>query len=283
MMVFLKRGRGAKPGGPGRAERGGARGRGGFVFVMVLILMVMAVATIGWSVARVRAQSAIVALQVDEYQRHHEMLGVRALVADWLTDMDVRSALAPMSRSVEAARVVELPTGALVTLWVQDGQAAALGRLDLEMTDDQRALQVDILSRLPLDDRRLVRSAGPLQISLWGAPFEILLAAARGNYDLANVVDELRRDPELNRARFLSEVRDAGFNGSEGQELLQIFTLNPMLWRVNVEVVTDRTLNRYTLLAQAEGNIVEILEWRALPDGEEFPAHLMLGEEGAGV
>lgn len=237
---------------------------------MVLLLMVVAVATIGWSITRTRTQTAVVAMQLNEYQRHHEMLGVRAIVRDWLNDPDVRESLPINAATGEIAHVLELPTGELVSLTVLDGQGTALARLDIAMNDNQRALLIDILSRLPRDDPRFTRGFGPIKISLRGAPQEVLLAAARGDYDLANTLDDLRVRPDLNRAQLLTELRNAGYTAGEGQELLSVFDLNTILWRVNVEVVSDRALNRYTLLAQVEGNIAEILEWQALPEGTDF-------------
>lgn len=242
---------------------------------MVLLLMVIAVATIGWSITRTSAQTAVVAMQVNEYQRHHEMLGVRSIVRDWLNDSDVRDSLPFHARHGEIVHVLELPTGELISLAVQDGQGTALARLDIAMNENQRALQIDILSRIPRDDPRFTRGFGPVKISLKGAPPEIILAAARGNHNLANTLNDLRARPELNRAQFLTELRNAGFTGGEGQELLSIFDLNTILWRVNVEVVSDRALNRYTLLAQVEGNIVQILEWRALPEGTDFQTQFL--------
>lgn len=244
--------------------------RRGFVFLTVLLLMVVAVATIGWSIARARAQSAVVAMQLAEYHRHHELLGVRSIVRDWLSEADVQRGLAGFSRQEEAAYALELPTGELITLFVEDGQATALARLDIAMPIHQRAIQIDILSRLPRNNPRYTRSVGPVKISFWGASPEVLLAACRGNYNLLNSILNLREQATLTNAQFLTEIRNAGFDGGEGQELLSILEFNPVLWRVNVEVLTHNRLNRYTLLAEVRGNVAEILEWRALPEGKGF-------------
>ncbi len=250
---------------PPRAQRG-------FAFLMVLVLLVIATTMIGWFLARVSLQNHISTLQVAEYRRHHELMGLRDLVQHFASDRDHRDLLDEYVMEGGLAHQIVLPSGDTISLLIHDAQGGALTRLDPDLSEDQRYRMFDILSRLPANQKHLFRRVGPMGISLFGAPDEVVRAAAGDNFDLADDILDLRTDPEINVGQFTQQLRERGHEQDVVQDIQTVFTFSPTTFRVDAEVEEEGgAVRRYVVTIQRNGNIVTIVETKALGAGALFP------------
>lgn len=259
----------AHPRAPRRRERRG------FVFLMVLMLLIVGATMIAWSMSRITLQNKVAALQIDEYRRHHELMGLRDIVQHFASDRDHRDMLDDFATTAGIAHQIELPTGELISLIVHDGQGGVLSRLDANLAPDQRARLIDILARLPVNRPHLFRRVGPYGISFRAAPEEVIWAIVGENTQLGSTLLDLRSDPEqqdLTAGSFSQELMARGHTNEEVQDLQSIFTFTPSIFRIDAEVEDDRGVRRYVLTLERVGNIVPpLLDARALPRGDLFP------------
>lgn len=247
------------------------RRRRGFVFVMVLILLLITTAITTIALSRSNLQSRINNLRLDEYKRHHEMMGLREVIKLWFNQVD-NQALTEFANAGGVAQQIELPTGKLVSILVHDGQGPALGNLDADMTSAQREILLDMLLRLPARSPNLVRNAGPVRISLRTAPDAVVYALAGGDFELAETMLEARREgEEFTQSTLMDALKSAGYEEESLKPVFDMITFQPNLWRIDVEVEDDRGIRRYTLLATLSGQQSRVLEWRALPEAALFP------------
>lgn len=243
--------------------------RRGFIFLLVLLVLMIATIMIGVGIERAVAQSAIANLRLDEYKRHHEMLGVRDVVLDWFQRPGVRERMVEFAKDGGTAYTAVLPGDLAMSVRVFDGQGTVNPAVDPSMSGLAFVLN-DIASRLPLNRPDLFRRFGPPQISLFGAPDEVLMAVAGNDLELAEVLYSMRDEPSMDAARFMTAMSSTGY-AERSTELSQVLTFAPALYRIDTRVTDKDVVRRYTMLVEASGNLEPIVRGlKVLPgDGSE--------------
>lgn len=242
----------------------------GYVFLLVLLVMTVGMILVLAATERAGVSTNLATSRVREYQAHHELLGVRDLIIDWAQKPGVRERLAENVRSGEGVFDAVLPDGTTVTARFEDAQGAIpvsnVPGLDAQLTV---ALH-DAATRLPPDRPDLVRTAGPPTVSLYGAPEEVLKAIADRDSELLNILQAMQAEPMMDAARFTTALGATG-RSSRAVDLSRLFTYAPTLFRINVRVITEKEVRRYSMLAELSGNLTPTFrELKAIPgDGTE--------------
>lgn len=246
--------------------------RRGFVFIMILILVFAAAAMITWSISRATTEGLIVQKRIEAYNRHHESLGMRDLVLVWLTREVNSTKLPELAKSGEVAYRVVLPDKVVVLVHISDGQGTIRCTMDPEDPPEVTQRLLDVLSYLPRDRPDLLRRYGAMQVSIAGAPPEVLVALARGNDTILEALQRIRDRPTVERSNFFQELQRDGIEVEDVQALADMIVFDQnRLWRLDVEVIDASSVRRYTGLVQTDRNIPQMLEWTEVlgqPDGE---------------
>lgn len=245
------------------------RHRRGFAFLMVLMLLAVAAILVGASLQRSAVASLMTARQLEGYQRHHEMLGIRDYGRSWIQKAENKpEQLAKYAQSDEPAHRFVVDKSIVILITVQDGQGTVLRSLSNVGNAETRRWVVEVLSRLPLDRPDLTRRSGPPQVSLHAAPDEVLDALAGFDSRVLAGLREARDRRAANPTELQQALQKHNVEDLAAHALSQNITFEPSLWRLNVEVVYTDHVNRYTLLAEKRNNMTELHEWRPVPEAE---------------
>jgi len=239
--------------------------RRGFAMPVVMALLVVASLFITVAFQRQSQQSLMVQRQLAEYRRHHEMFGVRAITHLWLEEnFGSLHELATRPDEVDFAYGFVLPTGAVIRIFVRDGQGAI--HVDpVELDDARREMNEEILRRLPEGRPELVRRVGPAQISVNAAPREVLMAMVEEEDAdaFAERVLSARRRSDIDRTEFERILRlRGGVDDAERNVLLNLVTFSPGLWRLDIHVTDDQGERIFHMLTDRprQGRIA-VHEW----------------------
>lgn len=244
--------------------------RRGFLLVAVMTLLIIAIATIAWCLQRTTFTSRAVDLRIQSYRDHHEMQGLKAMVARWVGAKETRQAISTLDQ-VNAAPVeyrAQLPNKTEVTLRISDGQGTILARIDEVNSVQTQELLLEALRQIPVERGDLLRRHGPATTSLASAPREVLLAFAGGDEALANALGAMQDDVPLDNGDFVRRIMAAGYPEQLGRDLTLVFTLDATLARVDAEVVDERGTRLYALLVGEHDGLPRIYECRRL-EGRE--------------
>lgn len=246
-----------------------AQRRTGFAFLLMLMMIAVAGILVGAALQRSAASSAITARQIEGYQRHHEMLGIRDYTESWLGKTENKpEQLAEYARSGEVAHRLVLDNRIVILISVMDGQGTVLRSLANVTNQDHRRWLVEVLSRLPLNRPDLTRRSGPHQISLNAAPDEVLEALAGFDPKVSAGLRDARDRGASNVTDLQNALQRRNVEDLVTHALSQYVTFTPSLWRLNVEVVYPDHVNRYTLLAEKKANLTKLHEWRPVEESE---------------
>lgn len=238
--------------------------RRGFALLTVLMLIVIASIVIGAALQRASLQNLIVEQQLDGYQRHHELQGVRAMVDAWLAKGDSVDTLTELANTGETIDRIAFETGVTYRVYAQDGQGTLLTNLSGITGDVPQRWIIATLSRLPADRPDLTRDAGPWRISLPAAPDEILEAMSGGDAKIFQALKVARDEQVKTVSEFLSTLQSRGVEDLTAQTLSRYVVYSPELWRFDIEAVHPDRTERYVVFAFARGNNRKILAWREL-------------------
>lgn len=240
--------------------------RRGFIFLLVLLVVAVGAIIIAGGINRANVEANIVQRQLDGYQQHHELLGIRDLVLFWVTREQGDNKLAEYANAREPATRMVLPENVAVIIHIRDGQGTLRARLQQGDAPEVAGLLIDVLSYLPTQRADLLRKAGPLAVSLRAAPDEVITAISRGNPEVESVLRKLRDDDKVHRGIFVEELQRAGVSAEEIQLLSELVSFDQTrLWRIDVEIVDARGSRWYTGLAEMERNLPNWVEWKADP------------------
>ncbi len=240
--------------------------RRAFVLPLVILIALIGSLVVAACMERFTSQRLLVQRQVEEYKRHHEMLGAQTVIKQWIGRAGNQT-LQTASKSDEPAHRFALPEGVRIALWVRDGQGGAKVDLTGE-PDPKRSWFEAILWRLPEGHPELVRRVGPAEISVNAASKYVLAALRDGGDDLAeNIVAERSRAP-IDRARFLQILETTGVEPTEISELQRLVTFEPTLYRLVVEASDGEDSRLFTALIEGIQNKPIIHEWRELTDAQ---------------
>lgn len=246
--------------------------RRGFVFIMILIVVFAAAAMVTWSINRATTEGLIVEKRLQAYARHHESLGVRDMILVWLTREASGTKLPELAKSGDVAYRVVLPDQVVVLVRIRDGQGTIRCTVDADDPPEVTQRLIDVLQWLPKDRPDLLRRYGAMQVSVAGAPPEVLTALARGNETILKALQRIKDRPTVERSNFFQELQQDGIEVEDVQALADmiVFDQNRM-WRLDVEVIDSRSVRRYVGLAQTDRNLPQMLEWTEVlgqPEGE---------------
>lgn len=256
--------------------------RRGFLILAVMGLLIIAVAAIGWSIQRTTFASATVDLRIQGYRDHHEVQGLKAIVARWFSMRETRAAVKDRTRRglVEPDYIADLPNDTTIRLWLTDGQGTILARLDGVPSIQTQELLLEALRRIPVDRDDLVRRHGPAPTSLWSAAPETLLAFAGGDPGLAGALERMAADdPPRDNGEFVRRLMAEGFAEQRARDLTLVLTLEPTLSRVDAEVTDAFGTRRYAVLVGEQDGLPRIYECRRLTGQEEAVAAAAMGRE----
>lgn len=225
---------------------------------LVVLLSVSLIVTV--AMQRHAAQVRVVERQLNEYKRRHDMYGVRATVLHWVKNIS-RSELEDMAGRPGAAHVFELPSGAVATARVLDAQGLPV-RDTTAVDNDLRDRYQAALARLT---RRpdLTRGVGPWQVSVAGAPREVLEALpAENGPAFADEVLALRRAGEtVDRSSYSEITSNMALDGEDRQFLIRVAAFDSSLWKIVVETEDWAGRRRYDMLLQRTPSETTVHEW----------------------
>lgn len=239
-------------------------------FVLPVVVMLAFIVTLFLVAAFERrgAERLTVERQINEYRRHHEMFGVRAIVRKWLEKSFDQ--LPQIMDKQDNARSGEddfaygfmLPSGAQIRVYVRDGQGTALS--DLSQVPPAQALAYQgFLQRLPEGVPNLRRRYGPPPVSVNAAPQAVLAALVpeEGDAFAARVIRSRERKP-LDRDSLQTLARTTRIDDEERNALFSLVTFDPALWRLDVHVTDQQGDRLFTMLAQRPQGKIEVYEWQ---------------------
>lgn len=243
-----------------------ASSRRGFTFMLVLGLLALAVIMLGWGLERQRTQNGIVAMQIDNIERHHELLSVRDIARKWFVRPEnTNEQMLEWAASTEPAMVRRMPGGKVISIRVEDGQGTVCARLDKAEQVGMRDRLLEMLRRLPEGRGDLVRRSGPVKISFNGAPTEVIDALAGEDVEMARAMHDLRDRGVADRDAFTQAMDAAGLNSEDFAWALELLDFQPVLWRLLIDVIDRGETRSYSVLVERRVNVGYIYEWRSIP------------------
>lgn len=249
---------------PPRSRTAPTTPRRGFVFLLVLMIISAGVIVISGGITRAVVKGSIIQRQLDGYEQHHELLGIRDLVKFWLVREQADSKLADYASADEPATRILLPNNLALVIRIRDGQGTLRARLQPGDAPEVEEMLLDVLSWVPMDRRDLLRRSGPLGVSLRAAPNEVVAALARGDPDVEAVLRKLRDQESVHRGYFVEELQRAGVSADEIRLLSELIAFEQTrLWRIEVEAVDARGTRTYSGLVQMDRTTVAWFDWKA--------------------
>lgn len=248
--------------------------RRAFILPVVILLAFASSLVIAAALQRYGSQRLVVQRQIEEFKRHHAMLGAQAVIRQWLTRQDA-AALTAAARSGLPAHKFALPDDLRITITVEDGQGPAKADLTGEVSPKKEWFE-NLLFRLPRDNPELIRRIGPTQISVNAAPWHVLAALREDGDDLADALVAERALQPLNGERFRAVLERLLTSAEEISEITRLVEFNPTLWRFVIEADDGSDMRVFTCYAEQNGGKALIHEWRERRD----PADLQSGRTG---
>ena len=288
--------------------------RRGFVMPLIVLLALVTSMMVAVLLNRNAVRRSDAEWELNSYIEEHRQRGVREMVAVWLqfsAQQDFESMLA----SDGTAFTLDYSGGRRLTVKLLPAQGSPV--IDSEGVDVSQVagtvlspkLQREIVDRtaenLGARAEVLGRSSGPIAVSLYDAPAEVIRAMSRAvlmNDQLAEeYTNQLirRRDESeaIDRPALLNLARDVGIPDNQQTQLAALWTTLPALWRARVELTgpgeggRDETIGRYEamifipreeatspLLTGSEHPSAWFLEWRKLDEGVGYTPIPGLGQ-----
>lgn len=246
----------------------------GFTMLLVIGLMALATIVISFNLRRLTFRAGAVQRQLEQYELHHEIQGVRDIVMLWLSNPAVRTELTERAGSDEPAHTVTMADGLSVRVYVRDGQGTLLANLANAKDIAQQELMLNALSRLPDDRPDLLRRNGPLPMSFYAMPHEVI-EAITPDPALAEILKILQTDPEVTRANINAKINELGGSIEQFNQIRNAITFTPEVWGLDIVAFdpsaaeAEDLYRLYTVLAQVQGPLPVIYEWRPV-DQDEF-------------
>jgi len=253
--------------------------------------------------------------ELNSYVEEHRQRGVREILAVWLqftAQQDFESMLA----SDGTAFTLDYSGGRRLIVRLLPAQGSPV--IDPEGVDVSQAagtvlspkLQREVVQRtaenLGARATLLGRQSGPIAVSLYDAPAEVIRAMTRAvlmNDQLAeeytNQLIRRREESEaIDRPTLISMARDLEIPDNQQTQLAALWTTLPALWRARVELTgpgaggRDEVIGRYEamifipreettspLLTGSEHPSAWFLEWRKLDEGVGYTPIPGLGQQ----
>lgn len=239
--------------------------RGGFTLPMVVLVLLIVGMLLVLLTQRMVDHALAARRQTDAYVFHHVSLGIQEAVEAWV-DSNGRRSLAESLGPEGMAFELVVEGGQRVNVRFRDAQGLALGQL-AGLRENQATLAAGVMVSLaeaigPERAGAMIRSDGPVAISVGSAPEEVLIAAVSsvtGGDGAADLVGEILRAREttiLSEEELTGLIDAAGLEPTQANAIRQLLTASPQLWEVIAEaeplpgsVLTAKRI-RYGGLAQ---------------------------------
>lgn len=245
------------------AVRSASRRDGGYVFLLVLMLITIAAITSGASLERASMQTHLAQMQIEGYERYHELQGAKTIAQIYLFRQESQN-LQELANTGRPVQTLRFDDGLIINMYVQDGQGTIL-RNTSDLTHDEALRFIRAtLARIPADRLDLTRAVGPWKVSLRAAPDDVLLAMAGGDRDLYNGLREARDEQVPDSGQLIRILDRKGVETPAAQAVARNFVFQSSLWRIDLEVVRPNQTNYYTATVLRRNNLPKILEWDAL-------------------
>jgi hypothetical protein len=261
------------------------------VMVLLIVGMLLVLLT-----QRMVDQALASKRQTDAYIFHHVSLGIQEAVEAWVDSNGRRPLIESLGPDGEAFELV-VEGGQRVNVRFRDAQGLALGEL-AGLRENQAGLAAGVMVSLataigPEPAGKLIRSDGPISVSVGSAPEPVLMAVVSsvvesGAGDLVGELLRARETTILTEEELTGLIDSAGLEPEQANALRQLLTATPQLWEVVAEaeplpgsVLTAKRI-RYGGLAQlsAQGRTrspqerislerrSRFIRWRELTDDE---------------
>ncbi len=265
----------------------GVCARRAFAMPIVVLLTLVIGLAVGVFLARQGVQNRTVARQVRAYQEYHAGRGMQEAIGAWLRRLNSREIPDAIGDDGHAMDIL-LPGGDVASVYVQDGQGqvlASLGALDGEALEACARVLDALLRDTSVDTyRRSIRRVGSWQISPNAADETVLRAVIASRVEdegtVASAVSRIlgdRAGGRMTRSQVQHALEEAGVSEGAETSLARIFTYQPELWFIRVELRprgTRRVVARYGGLAYIGASSTQntsaesgkFLTWEALED-----------------
>jgi hypothetical protein len=292
-----------------RTPRAQARGcsnppRRAFALPLVILLSLVVGISTAMMLERQAAQSYFVQRQITAYQDDHLGKGMEEIINQWLAGASTR----PIEERLQSdgrALEMRLAGGVTLTLYVRDGQGAALQDLSSltgEALQDARGILRELRRDGALSAQRrnargrnadpILRMHGPVQISINSADQDVLRAVLRSitgsdrNESYLGAIRRARAEGRIDPNKFSTINAESDLTPEERAKIERVLTSVPRLWILEAVITRtnpaplERAESRYRGVAFIEprGGISNrdrpdgvtrlgsILEWRRVPD-----------------
>ncbi|QOI99621.1 MAG: hypothetical protein HRU70_03670 [Phycisphaeraceae bacterium] len=238
------------------------RPRRAFIMALVVLMATVMSILIALVIDRQTSQWLSIKRQLSDYEAGHAQRGLEEIIQAWLTNgasarMSFRERIGEGDHLLD----IELPEGLtgrsrsaeIVRVFASDAQASVLkdfSGLMGESLREARAILGSVRERFSVQDAaRFTRDVGPVAVSAWESPAELLYAvseAVTGSREANRAVDDLlraREDPERFRSEGLQSVLNkASVEPEKVAALMRVVTADVTLWRLRVDIVREGAL-----------------------------------------
>ncbi len=260
-----------------RTVHSGRPGERGFAFLLVLALVGIATLMIGAAVNRATVEANFAQMQIDGYERHHEVRGVVSQVQVFVS----RAESSEMYEQLNTGEPVQVTsfadTRTVVRMYAQDGQGGILRNIDSISDDTGRRFLEAALMRIPGNRMDLVRMNGPWQVSFRSAPEEVLWAMCAGDRNLFDNLKAAQRRDITDQGDLIRFLDGRGIEVPVATAVTANFVFVPQVWRFDVEVERDGRISAYCVWVKSRTAPPEVLEWRTLHDTSQVVGFGALG------
>ncbi len=245
-----------------RGNASGAKPGRGFALPVVLMVSLALATLIAILLDRFMSQTRSVSAIVRSYENYHAGRGLHQLFETWLRTVNSSRISGKLGEN-GLALTVQLSEGLTanatsaetVKFYLADGQGSILLEPSTLPAEDVGLAQAVINAARELDASGSAeegpiahREFGPLAVSVKSASVRTLRAAvsgATGGEKVEEIVAELlrARDDSGSGATLIADVANkVGLAGDVRARLLKVVTIEPTLWNITADVLSDRLL-----------------------------------------
>ncbi len=220
--------------------------RPAFAMPMVILLALVIGLGVGIAVSRQMVQSRTVARQIRAYQEHHAAQGLQEAIGAFIQRIDARE-IDDATADDGHALDLELQGGDVAKVYFTEAQGtmlSALGGLSGESLESN-ALALERLLRATSTERyrEVTRRVGPWQVSPRSAPLDVIRAIIDSVVDDSGISESVasqivseRQNEHIGWSDVSYMLEQAGAEEADRRRLQRIFTFDPELWMVRVDV-----------------------------------------------